>query len=98
MPIPQNMKDKIALFCNVRKNVVENATCKDLYEVPLMLENEGLAKAVCRKLNLSKIEPHNEEWEKMVQRILNLEDKNVTIAIVGKYTKLEDSYLSVVES
>ncbi len=99
MPIPEKMKEKIALFCNVRKeNVVENTTCKDLYEVPLMLEKEGLAKAVCKKLDLKNVKPHNEKWEEMVEHILNLKDEKVTIAIVGKYTKLEDSYLSVVES
>ena len=98
--IPDSMKQKIALFCNVRKeNVIENSTVSNLYEVPLMLEKEGLANAVCRKLNLTNQAPDNDEWEKMIKRIKRIKNENnVKIAIVGKYTKLEDSYLSVAES
>lgn len=97
--IPEKMKEKIALFCNVRKeNVIENKTVESLYEVPLMLENEGLANAVCKKLNLSKKEANNEEWQKLIDNIKMPKSKKVKIAIVGKYTKLEDSYLSVIES
>ncbi len=98
--IPDSMKQKIALFCNVRKeNVIENSTVSNLYEVPLMLEKEGLANAVCRKLNLTNQAPDNDEWEKMIKRIKRIKkENNVKIAIVGKYTKLEDSYLSVAES
>ena len=97
--IPKKMKEKIALFCNVKKeNVIENKTVDNLYELPLMLEKEGLAEAVCKKLNLRNKEPHNEEWEKLIKKIKIVKDKIVNIAIVGKYTKLEDSYLSVIES
>ena len=97
--IPEKMKEKIALFCNVKKeNVIENKTVDNLYEIPLMLEKQGLAEAVCKKLNLKNKEPHNEEWEKIIRKIKSTKDKNVNIAIVGKYTKLEDSYLSVIES
>ena len=97
--IPDKMKEKIALFCNVKKeNVIENKTVANLYELPLMLENEGLATAVCKKLGLKNIEPHNEKWEELVKKIRNANEKSVKIAIVGKYTKLEDSYLSVIES
>ena len=97
--ISDGMKDKIALFCNVKKeNVIENKTVFDLYEVPLMLENEGFADAVCKKLHLKNKTPDNENWKKMINRIKNLKDKNVNIAIVGKYVDLEDSYLSVIES
>ena len=97
--IPEGMKEKMALFCNVKKqNIIENKTVSDLYEVPLMLEEEGLAKVVCEKLHLDNKEPNNSEWEKMIDRIKNLEEKNVNVAIVGKYVELEDSYLSVIES
>ena len=97
--IPEKMKEKIALFCNVRKeNVIENKTVENLYEIPLMLEKEGLAMAVCKKLNLKNKDPQNGEWEKLIKKIKSVKDKNVNIAIVGKYTKLEDSYLSVIES
>ena len=99
IPIPEGMKDKIALFCNVRReNVIQNATVSVLYEVPLMLEREGLAKVVCEHLNLKNKAPKNEKWEKMIENIKNIPDKDVNIAIVGKYISLEDSYLSVVES
>ena len=97
--IPEKMKEKIALFCNVKKeNVIENKTVDNLYELPLMLEKEGLAAAVCKKLNLKNKEAKNEEWEKLIEKIKSVKDKTVNIAIVGKYTKLEDSYLSVIES
>ena len=97
--IPEKMKEKIALFCNVKKeNVIENKTVDNLYELPLMLEKEGLATAVCKKLNLKNKEAKNSEWEKLIEKIKSVKDKTVNIAIVGKYTKLEDSYLSVIES
>ena len=97
--IPDAMKEKIALFCNVKKeNVIENKTVSNLYELPLMLEKEGLADAVCKKLNLKNNTPHNEKWEELVKKIKKANNKTVNIAIVGKYTKLEDSYLSVIES
>jgi CTP synthase len=93
------MKYKIALHCNVRpESVIQNKTVDNLYAVPLMLEEEGLTKEVCRHLRLDKIEPNNKEWETMIDKIRNVEDKIVKVAIVGKYIKLEDSYLSVAES
>ena len=99
VPIPEKMKEKIGLFCNVKKqNVIENSTVKNLYEVPIMLENNGLADAVCKKLNLKNTKAKNQEWKEMTEKIKNLDDKDITIAIVGKYVKLEDSYLSVAES
>ena len=99
LPISDNMKQKIALYCNVRpESVIQNATVDNLYAVPLMLEEEGLTKEVCRYLKLDKVEPKNAEWEKMIEDIRNIEGKFVKVAIVGKYVKLEDSYLSVAES
>ena len=96
--INDSIRNKLALFCNVRKeDVIQNKTVQDLYEVPLMLEQEGLAHRVCEKLELND-KPNNSNWEKMIDNIKTLKDENVYIAIVGKYIKLEDSYLSVVES
>ncbi len=96
--IPDDIRKKIALFCNVRpENVIPNLTANNLYEVPLLLEEQGLAKAVCKKLNLDKQEPQNEEWEKMIANIENLSG-TVKVALVGKYMQLQDSYLSVAES
>ena len=97
--IPDNLREKMALFCNVRKeNIIANRTASCLYEVPLMLEEEGLARVVCKQLRLDNCEPKNEKWEALVEKIKSTSDKKVTIAIVGKYVKLEDSYLSVAES
>ena len=97
--IPENIKDKLAMFCNVKKSsVIQNKTADLLYAVPLLLEEEGLAQEVCEHLKLEKNIPDNSEWEKMIENIRNIKDKEVTVAIVGKYVQLEDSYLSVAES
>ena len=97
--IPENLREKMALFCNVRKeDIIANRTAGCLYEVPLMLEKEGLAVQVCKHLRLDNIEPKNNKWEKMIENINNIPEKEVKIAIVGKYVRLEDSYLSVAES
>ena len=98
LDITNAMKDKISLFCNVKpENVIPNLTVDNLYELPLAFEKQGLAKAVCKKLKLDKIEPHNEKWEELISKIKNL-NSTVNIALVGKYMKLQDSYLSVIES
>ena len=99
MDIPDSLRDKIALFCNVRKeSVIANKTASCLYEVPLMLEKEGLAMQVCKHLQLEKCIANNKKWEDLNEKIKNISDEEVKIAIVGKYVKLEDSYLSVIES
>ena len=98
MDIPNEIRDKLALFCNVKpENVIPNLTAENLYAVPLMLEKHGLARAVCKQLNLKNVEPQNEEWEKLIENIRNLKGE-VNIALVGKYMQLQDSYLSVAES
>ena len=98
--IPDSIREKLALFCNVRKtSVIQNKTADCLYAVPLMLEEEGLAREVCNHLKLDKYIPNNTKWEEMIEHIRNIDsEKNVNIAIVGKYIKLEDSYISVIES
>jgi len=98
--IPEDVKEKLSLFCNVRKtSVIQNKTADCLYAVPLALEEEGLAKEVCNQLKLENYIPNNLKWETMIDNIRKI-DKNkiVNIAIVGKYVKLEDSYISVIES
>ena len=96
--IPQDIIDKIALFCNIPKeNAIPNQTAPILYEVPLMLEKAGLAKVVCKRLGLTDTDPDLTEWENMVQRAKRVEG-TVHIALVGKYTALHDAYLSVVEA
>ena len=97
--IPENLREKIALFCNVRKeSVIANKTSSCLYAVPLMLEEQGLAREVCKHLHLENVEPCNEAWADMVKKIEEPTNKEITVGIVGKYVKLEDSYLSVMES
>ena len=98
--LPENIKEKLALFCNVRKtSVIQNMTADCLYAVPLMLEKEGLAREVCNHLRLDSYIPDNSRWQKMIDEIREIKPENkVKIAIVGKYIKLEDSYISVIES
>ncbi len=96
--LSDEVKEKIGLFCNVDANaVIQNLDAENLYEVPMMLHNEGLDTLVCKKLDLNCNEIDNSEWLEMVYRIKNLKE-NVTIGLVGKYVELHDAYLSVVES
>ena len=97
-PISQDILDKIALFCNIPvENAIPNLTADILYEVPLMLEREGLANVVVRRLGLICHAPDLTEWATMVHRAKNVKD-TVEIALVGKYVSLHDAYLSVVEA
>lgn len=97
-PLEEDIFRKISLFCNVKPDcVIENMTLPDLYEAPLMLERNGLSDVVCRELNLHTDPPDMKEWREMVDRIKN-RSKETTVAIVGKYVRLHDAYLSVVEA
>ena len=97
-PITEDIRRKIALFCNVDEDcVIPNVTASTLYEVPLLLEKEGLCRVVCRKLGLGAGEPDMAEWRALVEKIHGVH-KSVKIALVGKYTGLHDAYLSVAES
>ena len=97
-PITDDIRRKIALFCNVEPDcVIQNATASTLYEVPLLLEHEGLCHVVCRKLHLDCGEPDMTEWRALVDKIHGVH-RHVRIALVGKYVGLHDAYLSVVES
>ena len=97
-PIDRGIKEKISLFCNVKLDcVIENVTLESLYEAPLMLNENGLDRVVCRELNLDVPEADLGAWRDMVKKIASREE-GVEIAIVGKYIKLHDAYLSVIES
>ncbi len=97
-PIEEDIRQKISLFCNVKPDcVIENITVPVLYEAPMMLEESGLSEIVCRELHLSCNRCDMQEWTTMLERIRK-RDKSVTIAIVGKYVKLHDAYLSVAEA
>lgn len=97
-PISREMREKLALFCNVAEDcVIENRDADSLYEVPLMLEREGLAETACRKLGLAQTKPDLQDWTEMLEKERRLE-REITIALVGKYVGLHDAYLSVVEA
>ncbi len=90
--------EKIALFCNVKDDcVIENLTIPVLYEAPIMLEKHAFSKVVCRELQLDVPEPDLTEWQQMIEKVRNRK-KSVRIALVGKYVKLHDAYLSVMEA
>ena len=98
VPIPEDMRRKIALFCNMSEEcVIQNTTAGTLYEVPLLLQKERLDEIVCRKLGLDRPAADMTRWAAMVEDIKNAK-KEVTIALVGKYVQLHDAYLSVEES
>lgn len=97
-PLEDGIKDKIALFCNVpSQHVLQNLDVETLYEAPLAMEQEHLADVVCQCLRLACPEPDLKEWEEMVQAV-KYPEKEVNIALVGKYTALHDAYISVVEA
>lgn len=101
--IPLDIRRKISLFCNVAEDcVINNTTCKSLYEVPLMLHAQNMDGVVCRDLGLdcaggNKHYPELAAWSKMVETI-HARQGEIQVALVGKYVKLHDSYLSIVES
>ncbi|WP_034784718.1 CTP synthase [Eubacterium xylanophilum] len=97
-PIDDAMREKIALFCNVKKeHILQNLDAESLYEVPIMMEQEKLAQAVCECLHIPCPEPNLNQWKAMLDR-MHHPKKEVVIGIVGKYVALHDAYLSVVEA
>jgi len=98
IPIDQNLKAKISLFCDIEKEAIINAVdAKHIYEVPLKLREEKLDEIVVSKLSLSCKKADLSSWIKIVNIMNNLKG-SVSIGIVGKYTNLKDSYLSIIES
>ena len=96
--LPEDVKKKISLFCNVKEDcVIENITVNDLYEAPVMLEEQNLSSIVCRELHLDPGTIDLSEWNGMLDKI-HRKDRHVNIALVGKYVRLHDAYLSVIES
>ena len=97
-PLTQDIRDKLALFCNVRPDhVLQNLDASILYQVPLMMEDEHLAEVVLSDLGLPQREPDLTQWRQMCDRWMHPK-RCVDIALVGKYTKLNDAYLSVAEA
>ena len=96
--IPVDMRSKISMFCDVRvEDIIENRTVDTLYQVPLMLEQEGMADAVCHHLGIRNQRPSMSEWHRLVDTIQKC-DNVLCIALVGKYVDLHDAYLSIAES
>lgn len=97
-PVAVELKEKIALFCDVpASHVVQNGDAATIYRVPLNLEAEGLAEIAIEKLRLAPFQPQLEEWAKIVERIENPKHR-VRIALVGKYVELKDAYISIAEA
>ncbi|MFA7658636.1 MAG: CTP synthase [Candidatus Gastranaerophilaceae bacterium] len=96
--IPKTEKEKLALFCSVPKEaVIECKDMKSIYEVPLALEEQNMASVVLQRLNMEDKKPNLTSWTKLVEKIKNPQS-TIRVAIAGKYTKLSDAYISVVES
>lgn len=96
--IPKDIREKLALFCNVEKRcVLQNINVESIYEVPLLFEEESFADIICDKLKLPAKQADLAKWRTLVDQHKNPKS-HVTVGLVGRYTELWDSYLSVVES
>ena len=97
-PVPQDMKDKIALFCDVRpEEIIESRDVEHLYEVPLNLHAQGFDQIVLDHFGIEAPQADMSEWKELVHKVKNLEHKT-KIAVVGKYVELQDAYISVAEA
>jgi CTP synthase len=96
--VPEDLKHKIALFCNVaHTNVINCTDAKTVYEVPLMLHKEGIDEIIIKQLNMWAKKPDLSQWESVVERFMN-PHRELTIAVVGKYVDLIESYKSINEA
>lgn len=97
-PIPRSAREKIALFCNVHaKDVIEVRDVETVYELPLLLEKEGVGKNLLTRLSMRQVPPDLSEWKALVKRIQSPK-RRVRIAVCGKYVEVRDSYKSIIES
>ncbi len=98
IPLSEKTKDKLSLFCDVEKRaIIEARDAKSIYEVPLIFEKQSLGDLITEKLFGEKRNPDLEKWREFTNKVLNPK-RSVTIGIVGKYTKMKDAYLSVIEA
>lgn len=98
-PISKEMREKMAMFCDVDPDaVIQNLTAKSIYQVPMLMEDQGMDSIVLRKLGMEDKPKDMAGWHEMVARILKKHDNKVTIAVVGKYVELQDAYISITES
>lgn len=98
MPMDDDLKNKISLFCNVAPgNVIQNQNVDTIYDVPLMLEAQDISEKVVKRLGIDCPKPDLTEWKGLVDKVKSLKH-TVKIALVGKYVALHDAYLSVAEA
>jgi CTP synthase len=99
IPFDHQVRQKIALYCNVEPDcVIENPDVDSVYELPILFEEAGLARAVCRKLQIAQLaQPDLRDWAVLTKK-LKMPRRSVEVALVGKYVDLHDAYLSVLEA
>ncbi|MGE5340299.1 MAG: CTP synthase [Candidatus Omnitrophota bacterium] len=98
IPIPEDMKKKLALFTNLRyEDIVSARDVSNIYEIPLIFKNEGLGNSILKKLKLERKRDDHSRWEQWIERTRKISDE-IEIGIVGKYIKLFDSYKSLFEA
>ncbi|NLA81699.1 MAG: CTP synthase [Clostridiaceae bacterium] len=98
MPLDESIREKLALFCNVRMDsVIQNIDCESVYELPLIFEKEGFARVVCERLGLDHPQPFLDDWVTLVEKA-KMPRERLDIALVGKYIELQDAYYSVIEA
>ena len=97
--LSQDLRKKLALFCNVKPNaVIESIDADTIYRVPMMMRDEKLDEIVLEKFGLTDVqEPDLEKWENFLSQLANPTSR-ITIALVGKYVELQDAYKSILES
>ncbi|MGE4412633.1 MAG: CTP synthase, partial [Candidatus Caldatribacteriota bacterium] len=96
--LTDSVKEKISLFCDIPKDgIIEIGDVDSIYEVPLVLEEQGLGDLIVKKLQLPVEEPDLKEWQEMLYR-LGHPEKKTTIAVIGKYIRLKDAYMSINEA
>ena len=98
-PISKEMRQKMAMFCDVDVDAVfQSITAPSIYQVPMLLEDQGMDTVVLKKLDMEDKPKDMKAWHTMVEKILSKHSRKSTIAIVGKYVELQDSYISIVEA
>ena len=97
--ISKEMREKMAMFCDVDLEAVfQSITAASIYQVPMLLEDQGLDRIVLKKLDMVDGPKDMEQWHKMVANIMKVHNNKATIAVVGKYVELQDAYISIVEA
>jgi CTP synthase len=98
MPLPKELKNKLALSCGVERNcVIESSDAATIYQVPLNFQKENILEPICEALELGVCNPNMDEWDTLVKRVIAPKD-DVTIGFVGKYLDLKEAYKSLTES